>query len=548
MGTDSLGRSVWTQFVWGSRISLLVGLAATVLAIVIGTVVGVAAGFYGGRIEGVLMRVTEWFLVIPFLPLAIALAAVLGPSLRNIILVIGITSWPSTARLVRAQVLTVKQRLYVDRSRALGASDGHLMARHILPNIAGLVLANTTLTVPVAILSETTLAFLGLGDPTNAVLGQDARGGLPAGRADRAGVVVLHPARARHPPGRALLHAHRPRARRGPRPAAEGGRGMSAPVATEPLLSVRDLHVSYPTDAGRLPAVRGVSLDLAPGDTLGLAGESGCGKSSLAGALLRLLPRGARVTGEVLLEGEDVLTMKPGRLRAVRWSGMAIVFQGALHSLNPVQRIGRQIGEAIELHPADKKGKTSARVGELLELVGLPARRARDYPHQLSGGQRQRVLIALALACDPKLLVADEPTTALDVMVQAQILRLLDDLQERLGLATLFITHDLSTLAAACRRLAVMYAGRIVEEGPSEAVFADPKHPYTRALAAAFPVIGDPAFRRNPSGLAGDPPDPRELPSGCPFHPRCPVARESARRSTSSSGPPGRRAAPPASR
>ena len=172
MGTDSLGRSVWTQFVWGSRISLLVGFAATFLAIVIGTVVGVAAGFYGGRIEGVLMRLTEWFLVIPFLPLAIALAAVLGPSLRNIILVIGITSWPSTARLVRAQVLTVKQRLYVDRSRALGASDGHLMARHVLPNIAGLVLANTTLTVPVAILSETTLSFLGLGDPTNASWGK----------------------------------------------------------------------------------------------------------------------------------------------------------------------------------------------------------------------------------------------------------------------------------------------------------------------------------------------------------------------------------------
>ncbi len=297
-------------------------------------------------------------------------------------------------------------------------------------------------------------------------------------------------------------------------------------VATQPLLSVRDLHVTYPTDAGPLPAVRGVSLDLAPGDTLGLAGESGCGKSSLAAALLRLLPRGAKVSGEVLLEGEDVLTMRPGRLRAVRWSGMAIVFQGALHSLNPVQRIGRQIGEAIELHPSDKRSRTPARVGELLELVGLPARRARDYPHQLSGGQRQRVLIALALACDPKLLVADEPTTALDVMVQAQILRLLDDLQERLGLATLFITHDLSTLATACRRLAVMYAGRIVEQGPSDAVFADPRHPYTRALAAAFPVIGDPAFRRNPSGLAGDPPDPRELPTGCSFHPRCPVARD----------------------
>jgi peptide/nickel transport system ATP-binding protein len=295
--------------------------------------------------------------------------------------------------------------------------------------------------------------------------------------------------------------------------------------AAAPLLSVRDLRVTYATRAGGIPAVRGVDLDLAIGETLGLAGESGCGKSSLAGALLRLLPRETRISGQVLLDGEDVLTMKPGRLRAVRWTDMAIVFQGALHTLNPVQRVGRQIGEAIRLHSPAMRGATvSARVGELLELVGLPARRAQDYPHQLSGGQRQRVLIGLALACEPRLLIADEPTTALDVMVQAQVLRLLEDLQQRLGLAVIFITHDLSTLAAVCRRIAVMYAGRIVEEGPSREIFQTPAHPYTRALAAAFPVIGDPAFRMNPSGLAGDPPDPRQLPSGCPFHPRCPAA------------------------
>ena len=308
---------------------------------------------------------------------------------------------------------------------------------------------------------------------------------------------------------------------------AAGRAGEAAPDA--PLLSVRDLHVSYRTGSGPIPAVRGVSFDLAAGETLGLAGESGCGKSTLAGAIMRLLPKGTKVTGEVLLGGEDVLEMKPGRLRAVRWTDMAIVFQGALHTLNPVQRVGRQIGEALELHPGEGGGgrrRVPDRVGELLELVGLPARRAEDYPHQLSGGQRQRVLIALALACDPRLLVADEPTTALDVMVQAQVLRLLRDLQATFGLAVLFITHDLSTLAAVCRRLAVMYAGRIVEDGPSGDVYAAPAHPYTRALAAAFPVIGDPAFRMNPSGLAGDPPDPRDLPSGCPFHPRCSAAIE----------------------
>ncbi len=288
---------------------------------------------------------------------------------------------------------------------------------------------------------------------------------------------------------------------------------------TEPLLQVRDLAVTYP---GGVPAVRGVSFDLAVGETLGLAGESGCGKSTIAGALLRLLPRGTTVTGEVLLQGEDVLTMKPGRLRAVRWAEMSIVFQGALHTLNPVRRIGWQIEEAVTAHrPGVGRTQLRARVGELLEMVGLPPARASDYPHQLSGGQKQRVLIALGLACEPSLLIADEPTTALDVMVQAQVLRLLEDLQRDLGLTMLFITHDLSTLASVCRRLAVMYAGRLVEEGEAGAVFAEPAHPYTTALAAAFPVIGDPRYRMAPSGLPGDPPDPRHLPSGCPFHPRC---------------------------
>ena len=290
------------------------------------------------------------------------------------------------------------------------------------------------------------------------------------------------------------------------------------------LLEVRDLHVTYPTRSGPVPAVRGVDISLAERGTLGLAGESGCGKSSLAGAILRLLPKGTTVTGEVLLDGEDVLTMKPGRLRAVRWTDMAIVFQGALHSLNPVQKVGRQIGEAIELHSKLRGRAVSTRVGELLELVGLPARRAGDFPHQLSGGQRQRVLIGLALACEPRLLIADEPTTALDVMVQAQVLRLIADLRRDFGLAVVFITHDLSTLAAVCERMAVMYAGRVVEHGPSAEVLASPAHPYTRALAAAFPAIGDPAFRMAPSGVEGDPPDPRELPGGCPFHPRCSAA------------------------
>jgi peptide/nickel transport system ATP-binding protein len=291
-------------------------------------------------------------------------------------------------------------------------------------------------------------------------------------------------------------------------------------------LSIRDLSVTYRTVSGDVPAVRGVTLDIARGEVLGLAGESGCGKSTIAGAILRLLPRRTAVSGQILLDGENVLEMSPKKLRAVRWAGASIIFQGAMHALNPVKRVGDQIGEAVETHGLAGEREARIRTGELLEQVGLPHRRINDYPHELSGGQRQRVMIAMALACAPKLVIADEPTTALDVMVQAQVLALLKRLQREFGLALLFITHDLSVLVEVSDRLSVMYAGKIVEEGPAQAVFHRPEHPYTRALAAAFPSIGDERFRRHPSGLGGDPPDPQHIPTGCPFHPRCPEAFE----------------------
>ena len=296
------------------------------------------------------------------------------------------------------------------------------------------------------------------------------------------------------------------------------------------LLRIEDMSVTYRSAEGPVPAVRGVSLEVEAGTTVGLAGESGSGKSTVAATVLRLTTSSATVTGRVLLDDEDVLAMSFGRLRAVRWAEASIVFQGALHSLNPLQRIGQQVAEPVLLHDRTaNRGDVDGKVRELLGKVGLPARLASSYPHQLSGGQKQRVMIAMALACDPRLIVADEPTTALDVMVQAQVLDLLTALVHDLGLGLLVISHDLSVLGTTCDRLAVMYAGRVVEEGPSREVLDRARHPYTRALSAAFPTIGDPAARFAPQGLPGDPPWPGDLPDGCPFHPRCPEAVDACR-------------------
>jgi len=272
--------------------------------------------------------------------------------------------------------------------------------------------------------------------------------------------------------------------------------------------------------------VRDVSFSLEPGQMLGMAGESGSGKTTVAMSLLRLLPQNAVTAGEVLFRGENLFEADWNRMRAVRWGEASVVFQGAMSALNPVRTIGEQIREPILLH--EKVGERAARkrTAELLDSVGVPARREGSYPHELSGGQRQRVMIAMALACRPDLIIADEPTTALDVIVQAQILSLLSDLVRDFQISLVMISHDLSVLGVTCERLAVMYAGQLVEMGPSRQLIDEPRHPYTRALSQAFPRLGDPASRMAPAGLPGDPPDLRSLPRGCPFAPRCPVVMD----------------------
>lgn len=276
-----------------------------------------------------------------------------------------------------------------------------------------------------------------------------------------------------------------------------------------PILQLRDTSVSYRSAEGMLAAVDGVHLSLAEGETLGLAGESGCGKTTLAMSVLRLLPRSARVDGDVLLDGQDVRSMSFGQLRAARWASASVVFQGAMHALNPVYTVGAQIAEPIRLHSerAPSRADVQRQVGELLEQVELPANRAHSYPHELSGGQKQRVMIAMALACEPRLVIADEPTTALDVVVQAQILELLGKLVAERNIALMVISHDLSVLSASCAELAVMYRGKLVEQGPARQVMTRPEHEHSRELAEAFPTVGDFRYRFAPEfeDRLGDP-------------------------------------------
>jgi oligopeptide/dipeptide ABC transporter ATP-binding protein len=295
------------------------------------------------------------------------------------------------------------------------------------------------------------------------------------------------------------------------------------------FLDVRGLTVEFHgADGPPMRAVDGVGFTLGRGEALGVVGESGCGKTTAMLAMLRLLPPAGRiVAGEVRVDGVDLLALSREELRQRRWDDLAIVFQGAMNALNPVRTVGEQIREAIIAHKPVTRQEADARVGQLLDMVGIPAERAAQYPHQYSGGMRQRAMIAMALACEPELLIADEPTTALDVIIQAQILELLDRLRRELELGLIVVTHDLAVVAETCQSVLVMYGGRVAEHGPVDAVFAAPRHPYTQRLLAAFPDIA----RRDAglAGIPGAPPRLSALPTGCRFHPRCQLAAERCR-------------------
>ncbi|HKX75683.1 MAG TPA: dipeptide/oligopeptide/nickel ABC transporter permease/ATP-binding protein [Acidimicrobiia bacterium] len=534
LGTDDAGKDVLSKLIYGARVSLLVGFAGALIALLIGGVIGLVAGFKAGRLGNGLMRFTDFFLVVPELALQIVIVAIVGQSLRNIILVIGILGWTTTARLVRAQTLSVRERKFVSRARAVGAGDFYILRRHVFPQVLPLMLANTVLTVSLAILSESTLAFIGLGDPVVVSWGQMLnfafnRGAVSAGAwwaLIPPGLSIVWVVLGVTLMGNALEDIVNPRQGRHhlePEPVP--------PVVAEEMprsaaaLALSDLSVEYVDQEGtRFRAVDSVSFEIDRGEAVGLVGESGCGKTTAMLAALRLLPPGGEIVGGgVYLHGDNLLAKDEDELRELRWTSLALVFQGAMNALNPVRSIEDQIIEAVELHMTDLgTSETRERARALLELVGIDPERGREYPHQFSGGMRQRAMIALALACDPEVIVADEPTTALDVMIQAQVMELLVRVRRELGTGLVLITHDLALVAETCDRVVVMYGGIVAEQGPVIDVFNNPQHPYTRLLLEAFPDVQQPD--RPLASIPGSPPRLDQIPPGCRFAPRCPQA------------------------
>ena len=302
---------------------------------------------------------------------------------------------------------------------------------------------------------------------------------------------------------------------------------------SEKLLEIKNLHVMYKTDEDDVYALNGINLELDKGETLGLVGETGAGKTTIALSILKLLPErtGFITQGEILFEGQDVVNMKEEKMRMLRGNDISMIFADPMSALNPLHTVGSQIAEVILLHNTGMShADVEKKVDEMMELVGIPAERKVEYPHQFSGGMRQRIVIAMALSCNPELLIADEPTTALDVTIQAQILELLNELKDKLGMAIIFITHDLGVVAQTCDRVAIMYAGEIVEHGSIEDIFTGKEHhPYTQGLFGSIPSTTGDAKRLNP--IAGLMPDPTNLPRGCKFHTRCPHCMEVCRQS-----------------
>jgi peptide/nickel transport system permease protein len=537
LGTDDLGRDVLSRLIHGCRIAVIAAAEATAIAVLLGVPIGLFIGYRGGWWDWVVMRIVEAIVSIPGIMVAIVIIAILGPGLHRAMLALGILYSTSFLRLARGVVLAEREEVYVRSARVVGASDSRILLRHIFPNIAPPLIVQVTLTVGAVLLSEAGLSFIGLGvQPPQASWGTMLN--TAAAFMDLNWFLAI-------PPGVAIiltvlsvnllgdvLRDSIGRGIAGPSsPAATVARVAAAatvPAATaqqrrdDEVLRVEGLHVAVAARGGEVPVITDLSLSISKGETLGLVGESGSGKTLTGLAILGLTGATVRTTqGAILLNGRDLRGLSARQLEKVRGNEVAMVFQDPTTSLNPAFTVGSQIAEVLRAKQGLTAKQAWGHAVELIDRVGIPrpAERARAYPHELSGGMAQRIAIARALSCTPSLLIADEPTTALDVTVQQEILDLFRDLQGEFGMAMLFVTHDLAVAADVCDRISVMYAGEMVEMAAVDALFADPRHPYTRGLLRAMPHASD----RNPPlpTIRGSVPRPGSWPQGCRFSNRC---------------------------
>jgi peptide/nickel transport system permease protein len=552
LGTDDLGRDVLSRLIYGSRISMQITFETVAIALVLALLIGLVAGFRGGRTDYLLMRGADAGLAFPPLVLALAVVAVLGSGVNDISLAFAIVFAPGFARFIRGQTLAIKEEAFVEASTSIGTPPTRIVLSRILPNVLTGLVVGIAIALGAALLTSSGLSFLGLGPPPpsaswgsmleeayNTALFTHPWALVPSGLVIALTVLAFNTlgdamrdtvsgvtTKARH---------RRDRSQRGL--TAVGRPAEAVRTTAEPeeqpiaLLEVRGLCIEFDSESGPVRVVDEASFDVARRQIVGLVGESGCGKTVSSLSILRLLssPPARIVGGSILFDGRDLLEADFNELRRIRGREISMVFQDPLASLDPSFTIGNQLMEAMRLHEKMSRSAARARAVELLESVHIPdpARRLSAYPHQLSGGMRQRVMIAMALSCSPRLLIADEPTTALDVTIQAQIVELLQELREEMDLAVLFVTHDLALISELSDEIAVMYAGEVVEQAPTTELFARPRHPYTAALLAASP--GAAPSNGRPSLLAGHVPQAGQFPAGCRFHPRCDFAEEACR-------------------
>ncbi|MBP0459242.1 dipeptide/oligopeptide/nickel ABC transporter permease/ATP-binding protein [Streptomyces montanisoli] len=538
LGTDSLGRDVLSRLLYGGR-STLVGVAEGVAAqLLVAVPLGVTAGYLGGRFDRIVMRAADLVMSVPAIVILLAILSIFDRSITAAMITFGVLGGSGMLRMVRGTAMAVRRELYVSAAELLGLSRTQIVFRHILPRCRGTVIVQSSLFAAVSIGVQTGLTFIGLGPPPPAptwggminesvlTVTEDPWLLAPAGvlialtvlALGILGDVVRDVTAQSHTSSGGLLA--KPVSRRAVPP-------RMLPGPDPVLLSLRDLAVSFRTPAGDAEMLTRVSFDLDSGQTLGLVGESGSGKSVTARTILRILDRNGTVTaGTVRFRGRDLLSAGQRELEELRGSRIALISQEPMTALDPSFRIGAQLREIVRRHGKLSRRDADRRVRELLATVELPDPEeiARRFPFQISGGMAQRVAIAAALAGSPELLVADEPTTALDVTVQADILALLRRLQRETGMAVLIVTHDWGVVADFCTHVAVMYAGEVVESAPVAEIFDRSAHPYTRALIATSP---ENATRRTPiRAIGGSVPPPGARPSGCRFRDRCPMAEE----------------------